>query len=652
MLKSRPRRAVGKPAIVAAVLMFCAAACVRDAWAQSASTTALSLASGTVASGKPVAMTATVTAAGKPVTPGLIIFCNATARYCGGTDLLGSGQLTANGTAHLNVVLGLGTHQVKAVFTGTRSASASSSVSQTVTVTGVNPSVASLTATGGPSAYKLVASFSSTGTHVPTGTVSIQDASNKNAVITTATLGGGTTQSSWLSSQLASTGSLPSALVTADFNSDGIPDIAISNLNPVGGTYVLTIYLGNGDGSFQTVLPSRETGASPAALVAGDFNNDGLTDLAVANSVSNNVTILLGNGDGTFHVAVTAPATGVGPSAIVSADFNSDGNADLAVTNQSDNTVVILLGDGKGGFAEPAATRPVTGYFPTAAATGDFNGDGRMDLAVANYFADNMTILLGNGDGTFSVGASPVTGVYPDWVAIGDFNADGKLDLAITNQYQATLTILLGDGKGGFAAPAAPGYLPPITGSAPSSVSVGDIDGDGAADLVVTNQGGSSITLFMGKGDGTFITGQTLSTGSGSAPRSAAIKDFNGDGYPDIAAADSGLNQVKIFRRARYVDGNRGRNEPDHSGRWRPQYCGRLCGRHDRRRRDFSCRQFVRERNRYYYQTIGTALRNGVHRTGGTIHGQPFTGHHGPGSHHGYRRLLHGHGASRHCHSH
>ena len=147
------------------------------------------------------------------------------------------------------------------------------------------------------------------------------------------------------------------------------------------------------------------------------------------------IDILLGDGQGNFPVELEAPAPGIYPSALATADFNRDGNLDLAITDQFAGTAIILLGDGHGAYSAVGGTPPSTGAYPDAIATGDFNRDLKQDLAIANHDSNTVTILLGNGDGTFSAGASLNTGVYPNAVTVGDFNGDRRLDLAVTNDF-------------------------------------------------------------------------------------------------------------------------------------------------------------------------------------------------------------------------
>ena len=191
------------------------------------------------------------------------------------------------------------------------------------------------------------------------------------------------------------TGNAPAFVTAASSRNNGIQDLIVSNFadNDV------SIFLGNGDGTFVTPGVTYATGTGPTWIATGDFNNDKNIDLVVANKSANTISILLGNGDGTFEAKTDIP-TGTTPISVVAADFNGDGNLDLAVANQTDNTISIFLGKGDGTFGTP--TLLTTGRAPTALATADFNNDGHADLAVVNQNDNTVSIFLGNGDGTVS----------------------------------------------------------------------------------------------------------------------------------------------------------------------------------------------------------------------------------------------------------
>jgi hypothetical protein len=234
-----------------------------------------------------------------------------------------------------------------------------------------------------------------------------------------------------------------------DFNRDGHLDLVVTNT--VGA--FLSILLGNGDGTFQAPQ-SYATGPNSGSVAVGDFNHDGIADLAVSNGSANTVSILLGNGDGTFG-APQSYATGSGTGLVAAADFNGDGIPDLAVTNGAvtvggATAVSILLGNGDGTFQPPQSyvvfqppPNLEPGPVPHSMIVADFNRDGIADLAVITDFPGSVKVLLGNGDGTFQAAQSYNVGGYQDSVAVADFNGDGFPDLAVSNYLADTVTILL-----------------------------------------------------------------------------------------------------------------------------------------------------------------------------------------------------------------
>ncbi len=306
-------------------------------------------------------------------------------------------------------------------------------------------------------------------------------------------------------------GANPEGAVVADFNGDGNLDIAFADSANNG----VTILLGNGDGTFTspTTLPSV---AFAASIAVGDFNGDGIPDLAVSNNASNfAVTILLGNGDGTFTVgaSIAVPSWSVNPEGIVAMDFNGDGKLDLAVTSSNTNTptnylVTILRGKADGTFT--VGNSYPTGNDDFSIAAGDFNGDGIPDLAIANYFDDTVTILLGNGDGSFTVatGGPVATGSGPFAILVGDFNNDGKLDLATADYTVDTVTILLGNGDGTFTAAS----VAPTAGGGPDGMVVGDFNGDGLLDLVTANYGMTAESIVLQATSSTMVSVSGLTT--------------------------------------------------------------------------------------------------------------------------------------------
>jgi len=337
-----------------------------------------------------------------------------------------------------------------------------------------------------------------------------------------------------------SAGSVPWAVATGDFNRDGKLDLAVTNW----GDNTVSIFTGNGDGTFRA-LGTAATGQNPQGITAADFNGDGKLDLAVANKSSGTVSILLGRGDGTFETR-TDYSTGPSAQTIAVGDFNRDGKLDLAVANYGpdyeNSTVSILLGNGDGTF-HPQVAYPA-GVNPVGVLVGDFNGDGKLDLAVLdNNQVPGVSILLGNDDGTFQNPVAYQVGENPRVGMVADFNGDGKLDLAVANYTDSDISILLGNGGGSFQAPV--NY--PV-GANPNVLWGADLNRDGKLDLVTANQGGNSVSVLLGNGDGTFQAHTDYSAGQGA--QGLAVGDFNADGRLDVAVADNFSNTMSVLLQA------------------------------------------------------------------------------------------------------
>ena len=239
-----------------------------------------------------------------------------------------------------------------------------------------------------------------------------------------------------------------------------------------------------------------------------------------------------------FKTPVNFAITGIAPNSVALGDFNGDGKQDLAVANQSSGNVSILLGNGNGSFG--AATNFAAGFGSISVAAGDFNGDGKQDLAVANANSNNVSILLGNGNGSFGSPINIPVGSNPNSVAVGDFNGDGRQDLAVANFNSGNVSILLGNGNGSFGT--ATNF---VVGSGPTSVAVGDFNGDERQDLAVANANSNNVSILLGNGAGSF--GAVTNFAVGSSPNSVTVGDFNGDGRQDLAVANFNSGNVSIL---------------------------------------------------------------------------------------------------------
>jgi len=523
--------------LATALLIFCV-----PVWAASSTTTTLTVSpSSTVAVGTALTLKATVTSGGNPVGHGLVTFCNASAPHCEDTAVLGTASLNSSGFGTLHLTLGPGPHNITAIFRGTSSYIASISSVQPIAVTA--SSTTTITSLGSAGNYSLTGTVATVGPAGPTGVVSFIDSSNANFLLGSAALGTPNFQTSSLSFQETTLGSGfgnpfadPWGIAVGDFNGDGKLDFAVSNYST---TQNVVVMLGNGDGTF-TLASSISMGGDVSTYIAvGDFNGDGIPDLAVGTSSSNNLRILLGNGNGTFTLKSTF--TGVTqPMNVMTDDFNGDGILDLVVTSALGD-VGILLGNGDGTFT--LKTTLAGSYARVAAA--DFNGDGILDLAVLPADGSlNFTesIFLGNGDGTFTLKDTLTPDNDPISATIGDFNGDGKPDLAILCENH--VDIFLGNGDGTFTQKSSLSEV----GGGPLMIVAGDLNGDNKLDLAYTDWASGTVSILLGNGDGTFSA--SLSYATGEYPNWAVVGDLNGDGKVDIVVADSvdaGGNSVSVF---------------------------------------------------------------------------------------------------------
>lgn len=360
------------------------------------------------------------------------------------------------------------------------------------------------------------------------------------------------------------------SIAVYDVNGDSKPDVLVANFNddnafcddgstgriPAFGTCTnegsVAVLLGNGDGTFQTDTNYQTAAAGAYSVAAGDFNGDGIPDLAISNQTSPNqsngsVAVFLGTGNGAYGQPVIYSSAGLTTSGVATGDFNGDHILDLVLVDQcsdskcSGGSVSILLGNGDGTFG--TASEYLTGSpLSDWVAVGDFNGDGKLDLVVANSCGatcGTVSVLLGNGDGSFQTAQTYASGgIEANFVAVGDFNGDKKLDVAAASSCAdgscttgGLVGILLGNGDGTFQS--AVGYA--SGGFGAQSLAIGDLNGDGKQDLAVADVSSvpGSIGILLGNGDGSFQPAQTFPVDG--QPYSVAVADLNGDGKPDLA---------------------------------------------------------------------------------------------------------------------
>lgn len=337
----------------------------------------------------------------------------------------------------------------------------------------------------------------------------------------------------------------PNDLKIGDFNDDGKPDLVVANHE----SNDVSVLLGNGDGTYAAAV-HYPAGPCADSVVIGDLNNDGKQDLAVAASCDNFVAVLLGKGDGTFYAAVRYFVSTA--QELLLRDFNGDGKPDLMARDRNNNSeILVLFNDGSGRF--DGFPRTVAGGFsgfPEGFGVADFNGDGRLDIAVSVSSVpipgstNELSVMLARADGGFEAAVdypAASAGDSPGFVATGDLNGDGAPDIVVGIRSTHRVAVFLNNGNGGFAS--AVNYA---TGSADTQgLAIGDINGDGRPDIAVANQNGDNVSVLINRGGGVFADAVNIPAGDGAI--AVAIGDLDGNGAADLAVANRAGSTASVL---------------------------------------------------------------------------------------------------------
>ena len=292
-----------------------------------------------------------------------------------------------------------------------------------------------------------------------------------------------------------------------------------------------------------TAASTLAIGGHAGPIAVGDLNRDGNVDIVAARVDAGTVSVYLGDGRGHFTLAAGSPsAAGDSPEDLALGDFDEDGRIDLAVANHETMYATILLGDGKGGFA-PASPSRITvpsRPHPHGVAAGDFDGDRHLDLAIESWQEDAVLIFKGNGKAAFAMEPTRLTvGHTPYWkLRAGDLNGDGRADLVTTNTEASSVSVSCAS-------------QPIATARVPFAVAIGDVNGDRRPDVAVAHRSGGSdrsldgLTVLLGKGSCAFDSPQKLP--AGTSPTAVAIGDIDGDGIGDLAGANMGGDNVTVL---------------------------------------------------------------------------------------------------------
>lgn len=327
----------------------------------------------------------------------------------------------------------------------------------------------------------------------------------------------------------------PIAIAGGNLTGDAYPDLAVTSYQQ----FDVIVFGNDGDGTFTNIgSVSVGAGNQPSAVAIGDFNGDDLGDLAVTiykNSPTPNLLLFLNDGDGTSFTGPTSYATGSGPFGVIAARLNGDANDDVLVTSTDSSELSVLLGNGNGTLQ--AADTSGTALVPRGLAVADLDGNGNTDAVLANYGSGEVSVLLGDGAGGFTGSQTYAVGDNAMGAATADFDGDGHIDVIATAEGANAAYYLRGNGDGTLEA----AVTLPVQ-MQPNGVSVADFNDDGRADFITANAASNSVSIYLGKGDGTFVGPKNITTSAG-ALRPIAL-DFDDDG--DVDFATNGMNADRV----------------------------------------------------------------------------------------------------------
>ncbi len=332
----------------------------------------------------------------------------------------------------------------------------------------------------------------------------------------------------------------PCAVAVGDFDSDGRPDLAVPNsdwLQPPEGTHYSHVLRGYGNGNFADAKPWDSGAAFPVGIAVGDYDGDADIDIATANFESGSAFVLTNEGGMSFDPPAAESVPGAA-SSVAAGDIDGDGIDDLVVTVPGALALILNTpaGPSSGGTVDLGELTPM--HVELA----DLDSDGNLDLAVAvqdPLAAGQVVILHGAGDGSFPERVVHPVGLAPWWVASGDLDGDGDLDLAVADNGDASVSLLLGNDQGGFTARTVIGVC-----QGPQSVGIADLNLDGAADLVVGCMDSNRVEMWLQGEGGTFELARWWHTGV--QPVSVQLADLNLDGVPDIVWANQLSNTIGL----------------------------------------------------------------------------------------------------------